>query len=495
MVRRVGQTLFPAAAFLLILNACHPRQEEKPPPRADDPVPTAQKSSILTAPIEGDAAIIRRAIEKAVPTMLWSIDEPAAQCVAPQRVKLFGKQIKVTPPINCAIQGTVTRGPIRLRGEGQDIVADVPIRAQISARDVHGRLKGETATGAAMAHARIRLDLTPDWALTGKVRLTYDWTTPPGIDFLGRRIRFTDRADEKLQPIVRKLERDLPRELAQVHLRPKVERLWRQGFATLELNARNPAVWMRVTPQRLLYGGYALSGGRLRLDLGLEAITESFVGPRPNDPAPTPLPPPARARADGRFAMAIPVTANYAQLEPVILRALTKRAAQPFALPAIGPVIARFDKVEAYGANGGRIAVGVTLAARSASGKMGETYGRIWLMARPVNAPDSAEVRFADLTVTGATDGVAGDMLVALGSSPAFSPLIAASLTQNFTRDLEALEGKIRRAIAEKRLGDLLIESRIDRIETGRIHAYGAGLHLPVEAQGTARIRYQPGLR
>lgn len=491
-MRHVGRTLFPAVACLLALNACHQRQENKPPPRANDPVPVPQKASILTAPIEGDAAIIRRAVENAVPHTLWSIDEPDMRCIPPQQIKLLGKRIKVTPPIHCAIHGTVTRGPIRLRGEGQDIIADMPIRAEISARDVHGRLKGETATGAAMAHARIRLTLTPQWALTGTVRLSYDWTTPPGIDFLGQRIRFTDKADEKLQPIIRKLERDLPRELAQVHVRPKVEQLWRQGFATLELNERNPAVWMRVTPQKLLYGGYALRNGRLRLDLGLEALTETYVGPRPDAPQPTPLPPPAPAKVDGRFAMAIPVTADYAQLEPVILRALVKRASHPFDLPAIGPVLARFEKVEAYGTGEGRIAVGLTLAARPASGKMDETHGRIWITARPVNAPNSAQVHFTELTVTGATDGVAGDMLVALGNSPGVSQLIASALTQNFTKDVEELQGKIRRAIAEKRLDDLLIQSRIDAMTTGQIHAYGAGLHLPVEAQGAARIRYQP---
>ncbi|WP_420144005.1 DUF4403 family protein [Sphingobium sp.] len=496
MVQAIGRHVIPAFAILLLaLPACRPKVEDKPPPRANDPVPTHQQSSIITAPIEGDAAIISRAVERAVPRTLWTIHEPAARCIPPQELKLLGKRIKVTPPIRCAIHGTVTRSAIRLRGEGQDIIADVPIHAEISARDTGGRLKGETATGAAMAHARIRLSLTPQWALTGKVRLSYDWTTPPGIDFLGQRIRFTDKVDEKLQPIVRQLERDLPRELAQVELRPKVEQLWRQGFAVLELNERNPAVWMRVTPQKLLYGGYALHKGQLRLDLGLEALTQTHVGPRPDDPTPTPLPPPATTRVDGRFAMAIPVTADYAQLEPVIMRALTKRAARPFDLPAIGPIMARFDKVEVYGTDGGRIAVGVTIAARPASGQMGETHGRIWLVARPVNAPGSAQVRFTDFSVTGATDGVAGDMLVALGNSPGFSQLIASSLTQNFTKDLDELQGKIRRAISEKRLGDLLIRSHIDAIETGEIHAYGAGLHLPVEARGTARLLYRPAGR
>src|SRR3546814_9538674 len=75
----------------------------------------------------------------------------------------------------------------------------MPLHAKISARDVGGVLKGETATGAAMAHARVRIELTPDWRTRGKARITYGWTKAPGIDFLGRRIIFTDQADEKLK--------------------------------------------------------------------------------------------------------------------------------------------------------------------------------------------------------------------------------------------------------------------------------------------------------
>lgn len=475
------------------LAGCSERKPPAAPPRADDPVPVPRENSRITVPVDADQKVLGAAVEQAVPRLLWTIDRKEEKCIAPQKVKLLGRRIDVTPAIGCTIVGTVTRGAIRLRGEGRDIVADIPIHARISARDVAGVLKGETATGTAMAHARIRLDLTPDWRPTGAVRLHYDWTTPPGIDFLGQRITFTDRADEKLRPVVRRLEADLPRILARADLKQQVEPLWRRSFTVLELNRENPSVWMRVSPRRLIYGGYRMEGGRLRLSLGLEALTETFVGPRPQANDPVPLPPLAKAETDGHFRFFIPVIADYRTLEPVILRALVKRARRPFDLPGLGAVDARFDKVVAYGTQGGRIAVGLTMAARPAGGAAAETRGIIWITARPMNRPGSAQVQFADLAVSGDTDGIGGDLLLRLGNSPILSGLIADALAQNFARDLDELLVKIRRAIERKQEGDFTIDTRIDTVETGAIQAFGQGLYLPVRATGNAHIVYRPG--
>jgi hypothetical protein len=74
----------------------------------------------------------------------------------------------------------------------------VPLRAFVQARDVGGIIKHETATGSAMAQARIRLDLASDWSPRGTIKLRYNWTREPGIDFLGQRIRFTKQADKEL---------------------------------------------------------------------------------------------------------------------------------------------------------------------------------------------------------------------------------------------------------------------------------------------------------
>ena len=181
--------------------------------------------------------------------------------------------------------------------------------------------------------------------------------------------------------------------------------------------------------------------------------------------------------------------ADYAQLEPVLQKALAKRAQRPFELPGIGPVVARFDKVTGYGTTGGRIAVGLTIAARPRNGTT-ETHGLVWLTARPVNAPGSQRVHFEQLAVSGETDRIEGDLLVRLVQSPGVAETLAESLTQNFTHDFDKLLGKVRRAIVQKRAGDFVIRADIADVRTGELKAAGQGLYLPVWATGTARVEY-----
>ena len=489
---RVGIGIALGAA-LMLLPACDRKgADDGAPVRANDPVPQPRLTSTLSVPIDADPRALRAALERAIPRTLWTIEERVRRCIPPQRIKVFGRNVAVTPTIGCTVVGNVTRGAIRLRGVGRDIYADVPIQARISARDVGGVLKGETATGSALAHAVVRLDIGPDWTPRGTVRFSYDWTTPPGIDFLGQRITFTRKADEKLRPIARSLERSLPRELARLNVRRQVEGLWRRGFTAVKLNDHNPPVWMRITPRQLRYGSYAMNGAALRLDLAIDAVTETFVGDRPADPAPTPLPALQVGGMPPGLRFFIPVVADYRQLEPVVMKALTKRSGRPFDVPGLGPVAARFERATIYGTAGNRIAVGLSLVAWPVAAPAERTRGTVWLAATPANTPGSARVSFRDLTLRGNADRVAGDLLIALGNSPAVVDVIAGALGQNFTDDLRELMGKVRVAIAEKPIDDFVIRARIDRLETGRIAAFGQGLYLPVRASGTARISYRP---
>lgn len=489
---RIVRTATAALLLTATLAACDRQTKVEAPPRATDKAPSPSQTSLIAVPINADITALKRELERAVPKTLWTIDRREKACVAPQRVKVFGKKVKVTPAIPCTIVGQVTRGPLRLRGEGDEIVVDVPINAAISARDVGGVLKGETATGAALAHARIRIELTPDWQTRGKARITYGWTRAPGIDFLGKRITFTDEADAKLKPVVRDVEASVNREIAKLDIRKQAAGVWRQSFTTLELNRENPPVWMRVTPQRILYGGYRLDGQRINLNLGIEGITETFVSDRPADPAPTPLPKLVREMPRPHLDVRVPVIADYAQLQPVVDRALAKRAKRPFVLPELGPMDVTFGPSTIYGAPGGRIALGVDVEARLQSRTGKPTRGRLWMTAIPRNRAGSAEVRFSDIVITSDTDNAAGDLLILLGQSPGFAPLIADALTQNFTRDLDELQGKIRRAVGQRREGAFVIRTDIAGFAIGEIRAYGNGLYLPVQMTGGARVDYRP---
>ena len=458
------------------------------PPRAHDEIKTEPQSSIIAVPIATDLASLSTALAREVPRQLWTIDQPGQVCVPSRKVKVLFVKIK-TPTLHCRLVGQVTRGPLAISGRGRDIVVTMPITAVIHARDIGGLVKQETATAKAQVRAIVHLDLNPDWSVRGKVDIAYDWTQEPAVDFMGKHIVLTGKADAKLQGVVAKLERTLSLELAKLQFRPLVQNSWNSAFTSLRLNRDNPPVWLKVTPQELQYGGYSVQGHSLVLALGMKALTETFVGERPADPARIPLPPVRPLQADaGELQFFIPVIADYAELEPVISKALVKRSAQPFEVPGLGAVYAKFGKVTAYGTNGGRIAVGLEFTALEPDRKTKMAHGTIWLTGLPINPENTRQVSFTDLIVTGATDSNGTNILLQLANTPAFSQTIAEALAQNFTNDYDKLMGKINNAIDEKREGGLLIRADIQNVRTGSLKAAGNGLYLPVWGTGRASI-------
>lgn len=484
--RKLWMAAAVAAAGLLAACGSAADPAASAPPRATDRIVLPDNPSNVAVDLKVDLAELERALEREVPRELWSIDRPGSECIAPQKVDLALFEI-TSPKIECRITGKVTRGKLRLSGSGEVLRVTLPVTGTLAARDVAGIFKGETATGAAEVTLGLRLDLTPEWRMTGTTRLDYRWTRQPGIDFLGRRITFTSEADRELRPIRREVERIVARELARLPVRDTAAQGWREAHAVFELNARNPAVWGRLTPQQFRFGGYAVKGRELTLRLGLDARLETFVGVKPDAAEPGPLP--ALARRDTAVKASdlhVPVVADYAVLEPVIAEALAKRAQRPFVIEDYGSVTARFDDIAVYGTGEGRIAVGATFGARSDLPVIGKAKGRIWLTARPVNAAGSRVVRFLDVQITGETDITGEEFLFALANAPDFQRAITDALAQNFERDFAGLRGRIETALAARkgRLTDYAVT--LDAVETGVITAHGEGLYLPVDI--TARI-------
>ncbi len=459
------------------------------PPRATDTIKSPPQSSIIAVPIAADLSALSAALEREIPRQLWTIDQPGQVCVPSKKVKVAFIKIK-TPTLHCRLVGKVMRGPMAIAGSGRDIVVTMPISAVIHARDVGGLIKQETATAQAQVRAIVHLDLAADWSLRGKVDIAYDWTKEPAVDFMGKHIELTSKADAKLQGVVAKLERTLPAEIAKLNFRSQIQQAWNSAFTSLLLNRDNPPVWMRVTPQELQYGGYSVQGRQLVLRLGMKALTETFVGDRPADPARIALPSVRPLAADtGELQFYVPVIADYAELEPVIGKALVKRSVRPFTVPGIGDVFVRFGKVTAYGTSNGRIAVGLEFAALDTDLRTGKSHGTIWLTGLPINPPNTRQINFTEVTVDGATDSTGTNLLLKLANTPAFAETIAEALAQNFTKDYDKLLGKIDRAIDEKREGNLVIRADIQNVRTGSLKAAGNGLYLPVWGTGRASIQ------
>jgi len=488
--KHAGRSVLLAGA-LLVLSGCD-RTPNTAPPRANDSIAVKPQTSNIAVPVEIDLSRLSTALNREVPRELWSIDKPGQTCVPSEKVKVLFVQVK-TPTIKCRIVGQVTRGPLKVSGSGRTLMVTLPIHAVVHARDIAGVLKQETATADAQVQARIQLAMAPDWTPRATVGLDYRWTNPPKIEFLGQDIDLSEQADAKLKGVITDLERSLPKELEKLRLREQIQQAWRSAFTSLQLNQSNPPVWMRITPRELRYGGYEIGGNRLTLRLGLQAVTETFVGDRPADPEVSPLPAvqPLEARAD-KLTFFIPVIADYRQLEPVLLKALRKRQARPFDVPGVGPVWARFDKVTMYGTTGGRIAVGLDFSASDAANTIGKARATVWLTAKPINRPNSREVRFAQFAVDGTTDRTGGDLVIDLANAPGLSDTIAQALTQNFERDYDKLMVKIDHAIEQRREGDFVIRARVEDVQTGALQAAGQGAYLPVQGTGTASVTLVP---
>ncbi|WP_244501545.1 DUF4403 family protein [Sphingomonas gellani] len=473
------------------LAGCHRNVSMPAPPRVTAPISFPKESSTVIVPVSASLDDLERAVEKELPRQLWTIDQQVERCVPAQRVNLGIGRVKLTPDLGCRIVGQVVRGPVTLGGSGSRLTIAMPVHATIAARKVGGVLS-KTATGSAIVHAVANLSIRPDWIPSARVSIDYDWTEPPGIDFAGQRIVFVDKADQRLQPVVAKLEKTLPQQLAALRLDRQLADVWRRAFTAVSLNRDNPPVWMRIAPQRLGFGGYRIEEGRLTMMLSADALTQTFVGKRPTDPPATPLPPPSRVTGTPGLRFFIPVVADYAQLEPVVKRALEKRAAKGITLTGVGPVDARFGKVTVYATTNDHLAVGIQANVKAQGTSLLSTRGEVWLTAIPFNRPGSQRVEVRDLSLTTHTDSSVTDLLVALFNDAGVQESIRGGLSHDFAPDYAKVLDSARRAIGSRREGDFLLATQVDRVENGVIKATGQGLFMPVRVSGRATITYRP---
>lgn len=447
--------------------------------------------SVIVTSIGIPLAVIRRGLEDDVPRQLWAIDEQRDNCVPRKQIKVLGQQLGRTPKIKCRITGSAMRGQIQLRGQGNRLVARFPVTATVRARDIGGVIKQETATATAMMEVQTRFSVGPDWKPRAKVDLDYRWVREPGIDILGERITFTKPADKELQKVLSGVERSLQRQIATQDVRSDVADLWRRGFTSISLSKENPPVWLSLVPKRVGIDDFRVVGRDLRADVLLAARTMVIVGERPSNPAVTPLGPNERVRAGSGFAAFVPVLADYAQLEPVVLRELQKLAAKGIERPDLGRIELTVEGVEIYATQGGRIAVGIAASVEpigNLTGRsLGKAKGEVWLTGRPLTEPGSELVRIDDLAVYGDMDRLAGDLLIRVLDSGEIRAAIEAALVEDFQADYARIAEQVRAGLSKVAADDLTLQFDVGSIEHGEIQVTGQGLYMPVEARGSVR--------
>ena len=480
----------------LMLGGCGGGGDPEAPPKATSVPRFEPRNSTLVVPIDLSLDDLQAALERKAPRKLWSIDKPNQKCIGGQRIRAFGANVKVTPDIDCRIVGEVTRGAISLSGSGDRLTIALPVHATVAARDVGGILKGKTATASGVVRADVSFALDRNWNASAKVDIAYDWREPPGIEFVGQRIEFASKADAALVKVIDGLERDLQEAVARAQLRPVLNDAWQEGFTVVELSKRNPPAWLRITPSGMGLAGYSVAGRKLTLTVGLLAKTETFVGDRPPNPASIALPPQIAVPRSTGLSFFMPVFADYAELEPPLLKALRKLATKGINIEGVGSVKASFDKVIVYATDNGRLAVGIDAEVEPIGQRtgisFGKTKGRVWLTGLPHTEADSRLVTVTDLRIHGNTDRLSSNLLLQLMSTDAVREQIGGSLTEDFNKDYDKVLGKASRAIAAKQVGRFRLSATIDQVSHEAIQVTGAGLFTPAVVTGRGQISIGP---
>lgn len=494
----VGGTLTLAAVgglSWLLLRETHTAATATAPPRAaPSPLPPPPQSSIAM-PVRVPLALLEAAVNDAVPQLLWQVDQPGSVCLKAGRVNMFGARLKLMPEVKCRIIGDVTRGPIRLSSHDGQLHVAMPVAATLEARDIGGLIARQGTEATALITADLVPALTHKGQLTARIQLRYDWRQEPSISILGQQIRLTEKADEKLVPVLAKVEAELPRQLATLPVRNELEKLWRQGFTVQSINRRNPAAWLRLTPQSLAVDGIAVERKNLRIDTRLGALAEVVLGQQPAAPAAAPLPAIGKAGGPPGLLLHSAVLADPATLQRPIDKALAKLAARGIEVPEVGRVKVGFGPSTLYATGGGKLVLGLEIRARGPR-QLLDTRGRLWLTARPETQPDSERMLVNDLALAAHPgDDVQLPLLVAVAQSAEVKAALEEALTQDFTRDYTKLLRKIDRVLAAVKIGDFRLAMRLNQVHHGRAVVLGQGIYLPVTATGTARLDYAPMLQ
>lgn len=467
---------------LLLVAACSRGSSNPEPVRVTSEAVIPSQSSTIAIPITARIADLEAQLNSRVPASFTSTEAQQATCKQGGRVREIG----------CQFVGTVTRGPIRVTGvEGGVLTLVVPVEGTVDAKAMSNFVGKQPINAAADIEASVRLDIVGDWQPVAKVGLAYRWTRSPGIEALGRRFSLAAAADPVLKEVISRLETAVPESLEKLQPRQRLASAWTQAFTVLPITAQNPAIWLRMTPQKLHFSNYTIADGVLTLGVGVTALTETFVGSRPADPVATALPPPVPPESVPVFRAHVPVIADYAGLEKLVEAALKQAESPPMQVRGIGIIQPEFGKVSLHATEGGRLAIGITMSAGTPRQWI-KPRGTVWLTALPYNSPGSQVLEVRDVRITGSPDTASFRMLLAVARSRVVSRQISRALSQNFTAQYDQALAAAGAALANKPLGDFVLSVKIDHVTNGTLKAVGQGLYLPVDASGTASLRLAP---
>lgn len=462
---------------------------EDPPPaptRTDVRAEVRMEDQISTIliPVSGDLQIFEDMLNKDVPWRLADINEPRQICLKTKS--------RLIPDISCKLVGKVDRGRIRLTGSEQSIKITIPVSTAIQVRDIGKIVKRKTATGAMKVTMRARLSLSPNWQPSAKVDVDYAWGTKIGVDVLGERLEFSSRVDPKIRKIARQIERRLPQLIRGLSARKKAEQIWAEGFASARAKS-DPEIWVRFTPKEIGYAGYSIRGRRLVVNLAARAQTETLFGPRPEDPEVTPLPNLMATLPPQGINVRVPFHVPYSVFRKPVEQALNLGKFQKVQLEDGSEAEARFNDVEIFATDGGRIAIGIGVTIKEPVSWIGDVEGKLWIIAKPRLDLANKIIGISNLSIISRTNSRLFNAIVGAVSKDEIDREMIEKIRYDFSKDYDNGLQKADDWLKAEPLEGFVFRGSLISADVERLYVMPEGLVIQARAKGDGRMYYAPG--
>lgn len=490
--------IFQVGAVSILLAGCGASYQE--PPKATAPVTLEPRPSTIMIPIVASLDDLQGRLNAAVPNPLAVIDEKRDACVPAKWArfcvipKVFRSgcaqevNTKISPEIDCKLNGAATRGDISLAGSGNTLTLGMPVAVQVTARGTGdiGKHIRETANGAADVVASVAIDIDENWTPSAQLNADYAWTERLGVNVLGFRITFASKADEQIKEALADFQSSLPSLLQELDLKGRAQTAWDSAFTVLRVN-EEPPVWMRFTPEAIGFSGLQIVDRVANASLLAQGRTEVFVGPEPEAAVLTPLPPLRRDLPAAGFEFRLPVLIDYKAMVDAAKPVLNIGTRQEFDVGDLGKVGVTIRDLNIRPTSDGAVAIGVTLKADPPS-SLFDTDGVVWLVGTPAVDNESKSVRVSGLELYGITDNQLSDILVRIMQLPPVTTLIESALQYDFSAQYEAGLAQANAAFTKEVAPGVVVSGSITDATVDAVVPGPDALYLELSARGSAAV-------
>ncbi|CAO4172197.1 DUF4403 family protein [Methylorubrum extorquens] len=446
------------------------------------------RSSTIVIPVTASLDDLQARLNEQIPPILYSINENRDACAKAKMVDFGLFKTKVSPDIDCHIDGSVTRGTIQLTGVGKNLTITMPIFAKVTVRgrgDIGKHIR-ETADGSVVAFATVTADINSKWEPSATVDADYKWTDRIGVDILGIRITFASHVDPKIRDAIESFKKKIPEYLAKINVIQQASKGWSKGYTIIQV-AKGPDVWLRFTPSDVGYDGYNVEGRTLRFNVMASGKTETFMGARPPESKPQSLPDLKRSLPNPGFEFFVPINASYTDLGEALKAALKTGSEQAFDIPKIGSVQTVFKDVKIYQTEEQKLAVGISLRAVS---PVGNADGTIWLVAAPSIDAKNKRTKIDSLEVYSSTNNVPLDLLIKVIQFEPVNQAIRNNLEYDYGSKYADLLNQANIALSRQISYDFYSIGIINNITPEYLTAGPAGLHIALSASGKLELQF-----